>query len=344
MHALQGASKLKNKSQKNRIKQCNEMLRGFALLLLAVATGVALSQAENCTPPRPAIDSRRPYCIVPDTVSWQAQKLLRTKHVSTDLPPGISAAAVQAMRSSIAAARSSSASIAAATFFERGSVINSTVAGVPVTWGTPVGYDKSKNDDKLVLYFHGGFFMLYNCHDHLNVVGPVAKAAGVKMLCVDYPLTPEHPFPAALDSAMAVLKWVLGQGYKPSNIALLGDSVGGNGVPVLRALCCKGYLLGSWCVKCRHHTSTRHSDPNPNRLKQTWLEELTNCFVVDFYTGNLAMAVLVAAAREGLELPGAVGLMSPRVEMSRHGDTLTTLAGEEKYFVICICFVNSFGF
>jgi hypothetical protein len=56
------------------------------------------------------------------------------------------------------------------------------------------------------------------------------------------------------------------------------------------------------------------------------------------------MAVLVAAAREGLELPGAVGLMSPRVEMSRHGDTLTTLAGEEKYFVICICFVNSFGF
>lgn len=40
------------------------------------------------------------------------------------------------------------------------------------------------------------------------------------------------------------------------------------------------------------------------------------------------MSLLVAAAREGLQLPGAVGLMSPRVEMSKYGDTVTTLAGE----------------
>jgi hypothetical protein len=243
------------------------MLRGLTVILLAVATGVAFSQAEDCTPPLPASDSHRPYCIVPDTVSWQAQKLLRTKHVSTDLPPGISAAAVQAMRSSIGAARSSEATAAAATFFEHGSVITTTVAGVPVTWGTPVGYDKSKNDDKLILYSHGGFFMLFNCHDHLNVVGPVAKIAGVKMLCVDYPLTPEHPFPAALDSAMAVLKWVLGQGYKPSNIALLGDSVGGNVVPVLQVLCGKGYLLGPCCFKPSTTPRLTLSDPKPRQAE-----------------------------------------------------------------------------
>jgi len=206
---------------------------------------------------------------VPDTVSWQAQKILQTKHVPTDLPPGITAATVQAIRSSRDAARLNEASAAEATFFARGSVKNTTVAGVPVTWGTPLGFDQAKNDDKLLLYFHGGFFMLSNCRDHLNVVGPVVKVAGIKALCVDYPLTPEHPFPAALDSAVAVYKWALGQGYKPSRIALLGDSVG----------------------------------------------------------GNLAMSLLVAAARQGLQLPGAVGLMSPRVEMEKHGDTLTTLSG-----------------
>lgn len=99
------------------------------------------------------------------------------------------------------------------------------------------------------------------------------------MLCVDYPLAPEQPFPAALDAALAVYKWVLSQGYRPSNIGVLGDSVG----------------------------------------------------------GNLAMALLLAAAREGLQLPGAVGLMSPRLEMGRHGDTLTTLAGEEREWVAWAC-------
>jgi len=40
------------------------------------------------------------------------------------------------------------------------------------------------------------------------------------------------------------------------------------------------------------------------------------------------MSLLLAAAREGLPLPGAVGLMSPRVEMEKRGDTLTTLTGK----------------
>lgn len=89
-----------------------------------------------------------------------------------------------------------------------------------------MGFDKSKSEDKLLLYFHGGFFMLSDCRDHLNILGPVIKVAGIKALCVDYPLAPEHPFPAALNSALAVYKWALGQGYKPAQIGLLGDSVG----------------------------------------------------------------------------------------------------------------------
>lgn len=91
-----------------------------------------------------------------------------------------------------------------------------------VTWGAPVGFDQAANNDNVLLYFHGGFYMLSSCADHLNVVGPVVKVAGIKMLCVDHPLAPEHPFPAALNDAMAVYKWALEQGYKAPHIALMG--------------------------------------------------------------------------------------------------------------------------
>jgi acetyl esterase/lipase len=47
------------------------------------------------------------------------------------------------------------------------------------------------------------------------------------VLCIDYRLAPEHPFPAALDDAVAAYRWLLAQGADPSHIALMGDSSGG---------------------------------------------------------------------------------------------------------------------
>lgn len=69
------------------------------VLVLAVAPPAVTSSAApapaepgGCTPPHS--NTHRPYCVVPDTVSWQAQRLLKTKHVVTDFPVGVSAAAV----------------------------------------------------------------------------------------------------------------------------------------------------------------------------------------------------------------------------------------------------------
>jgi len=106
-----------------------EFQRWCTMLRMTLLLAVVAGQSEACTSPHTSEDSRRPYCFVPDTVSWQAQKLLKTKHVTTDLPPGIPAAAVQAIHNSRAAARAVEADAAASAFFTKGSVTNATVAG-----------------------------------------------------------------------------------------------------------------------------------------------------------------------------------------------------------------------
>jgi acetyl esterase/lipase len=48
------------------------------------------------------------------------------------------------------------------------------------------------------------------------------------VLAINYRLTPEHRFPAALDDALAAYAWMLGRGLEPGNVAFAGDSAGGN--------------------------------------------------------------------------------------------------------------------
>jgi acetyl esterase/lipase len=54
------------------------------------------------------------------------------------------------------------------------------------------------------------------------------KAAGVKVLMIDYRLAPEHQFPTQIEDAVRSYRWLLEKGYKPESIATMGDSAGGN--------------------------------------------------------------------------------------------------------------------
>jgi acetyl esterase len=84
----------------------------------------------------------------------------------------------------------------------------------------------------LLVYFHGGGWVIGDLDTHDGVCRFLAAAAGVAVLSIGYRLAPEHPFPAAVEDALAGFLWAAENaaelGADPSRIAIGGDSAGGN--------------------------------------------------------------------------------------------------------------------
>lgn len=81
---------------------------------------------------------------------------------------------------------------------------------------------------KAILYFHGGGFRLGSVASHRDLIARVAQASGCRVLAVNYRLAPEHRFPAALEDALTAYAWLRDQGFRSEDLALAGDSAGGN--------------------------------------------------------------------------------------------------------------------
>ncbi|GAA4355113.1 hypothetical protein GCM10023185_17700 [Hymenobacter saemangeumensis] len=80
---------------------------------------------------------------------------------------------------------------------------------------------------RVMLYLHGGGYVLGSLNTHRSLVGSLAQRCGLNILTINYRKAPDHPFPAALDDARRAYRWLLRQGYQPHNIVLAGDSAGG---------------------------------------------------------------------------------------------------------------------
>ena len=78
----------------------------------------------------------------------------------------------------------------------------------------------------MVLYFHGGGFILGGLDSHDDVCAELCQRTGYEVVSVDYRLAPEHKHPAAFDDAMSAFDWAAGAYTRP--ILLAGDSAGGN--------------------------------------------------------------------------------------------------------------------
>lgn len=77
------------------------------------------------------------------------------------------------------------------------------------------------------IYLHGGGYVYGSLRSHGHMVGEIARAARCRMFFVDYRRAPEHPYPAALDDAVAAYRSLLADGTAASDVVLAGDSAGG---------------------------------------------------------------------------------------------------------------------
>ena len=111
-------------------------------------------------------------------------------------------------------------------------VENRTIPGpageIPVRIYTPEGTGPLP----ILLFFHGGGWVLCNLDTHDGVARRLANHAQCIVISVDYRLAPEHPFPLPLDDCCAATRWAATEatsfGGDPTRLAVAGDSAGGN--------------------------------------------------------------------------------------------------------------------
>lgn len=108
-----------------------------------------------------------------------------------------------------------------------GKVSDFTVAGRPVRLYQPTSENRLP---VVAVYFHGGGFVMGDLESHDDACRLLAETSGIALLAVDYRLAPEHPFPAAVEDAQAVVRWASEnlEALEATHLAVAGDSAGGN--------------------------------------------------------------------------------------------------------------------
>jgi acetyl esterase/lipase len=81
---------------------------------------------------------------------------------------------------------------------------------------------------KAVLYLHGGGHIFGSIKSHRHFVSRLAVATKATAWHIDYRLAPEHPYPAAIEDALAAYRALLDSGIAPADLVVGGESAGGN--------------------------------------------------------------------------------------------------------------------
>ncbi|MEL7012210.1 MAG: alpha/beta hydrolase [Pseudomonadota bacterium] len=95
-----------------------------------------------------------------------------------------------------------------------------TRGGVPVQWALAKGVHHE--DGPLILYFHGGGYVFGSTTTHRAMLARLSHYSGLPVCMVEYRLAPEHPFPAAMEDAIAAYMTIADR-----PVFLGGDSAGG---------------------------------------------------------------------------------------------------------------------
>ncbi len=144
--------------------------------------------------------------------------------------------------------------------------VQEDVSGISSEWIYPNNCDRTK----VLLYFHGGGYMVGSYNTHRGLVSQIAKHAEVSALSINYRLAPEYPYPAAIEDCAKAYEWLLNKGFSPSQICLGGDSAGGGCVVgTLTYLRDKNIPLPKCAIAISpwvDHTFSGHSFPSRDKL------------------------------------------------------------------------------
>jgi len=139
------------------------------------------------------------------------------------IPPAMVRAGYRAQRTS------QNLNSAPASVIARNLEVGGADGPIPARLYTPA---EAATPSGLVVYFHGGGFVIGDLETHDGHCRRLAHYSGQRVMAVDYRLAPEHPFPAGHDDALAATRWAFDHaaelGADPARIGVGGDSAGGN--------------------------------------------------------------------------------------------------------------------
>ena len=113
-------------------------------------------------------------------------------------------------------------------FFEQFNAPSSTkISSIKIDQASALWVDPKGIDNKrVVLHLHGGGFAFGSADCSVEYAARLALAVNGRCLAVNYRLAPEHPFPAALDDAVAAYRFLITQGFTADSIFISGKSAG----------------------------------------------------------------------------------------------------------------------
>jgi epsilon-lactone hydrolase len=137
-----------------------------------------------------------------------------------------------------------------------------------------------------VLYLHGGGYLAGSAFGYRPLVGAMAAAADTTIVLPEYRLAPEHPFPAAVEDAQRVYRWLLGRGVAAEQVTVCGDSSGaGLVLSLLLSLKEQGEPMpGGAMLLCPGLMPPQ--DRSPSEAAPLWTEEQQTRFAEYYLAGH----------------------------------------------------------
>jgi monoterpene epsilon-lactone hydrolase len=154
--------------------------------------------------------------------------------------------------------------------------------GVPGEWSLAPGADPSR----VLMFFHGGGYCAGSIVSHRRMATEAGRAAGMRTLAVGYRLSPEHPYPAAHEDALAAWRFLRREGIAAGAIAAGGDSAGGNlALGLVRRLRAAGeagpaclWLASPWTDLTMSGATLATKDADDPLIHKAYLEELASAY------------------------------------------------------------------